>query len=134
MSRAKLRNVWSHLPAWGALLLGGGALISSAQADVKQQSPSRSDLGAHEVVLKIDGDNILISRDGSNFEMLRLGDTLEASHLRKLLRDEASDGRSITVPVGAMIVASGGASGRGSGWKAAQQPNSRLPAKKESGK
>jgi hypothetical protein len=134
MSRAKLRNVWSHLPAWGALLLGGGALISSAQADVKQQPPNQSDLGAHEVVLKVDGDTILISQDGSNFETLRLGDTPEALHLRKLLRDEASDGQSITVPVGSMIVASGGASGRGSGWKPAQQPTSRLPSKKESGK
>ncbi len=134
MSRAKLRNVWSHLPAWGALLLSGGALVGSAQADVRPQSTSQSDPGTHEVVVKIDGDNILISQDGRNFEELRLGDTREALHLRKLLRDEVSDGRSITVPVGSMIVASGGASGRGWGWKSAQQPTSPLTAKKESGK
>jgi hypothetical protein len=132
MSRAKLRKVWSHLPAWGALLLSGGALVGSARADVKPQPPSRSDLGAQEVVVKMDGENILISQDGRHFEQLRLGDTREALHLRKLLRDEASDGRSVTVPVGSMIVASGGASGRG--WKSAQQPTSRLPAKKDSGK
>jgi hypothetical protein len=82
--------------------------------------------------VKIDGDKILISQDGRNCEELRLGDTREALHLRMLLRDEVSDGRSITVPVGSMIVASGGASGRG--WKSGQQPTSRLPANKESGK
>ena len=132
MSRAKLRNVWTYLAAWGALLLGSGALVGGAQADVRPESSSQSDLGTHEVVVKIDGDKILISQDGRNFEELRLGDTCEALHLRMLLRDEVSDGRSITVPVGSMIVASGGASGRG--WKSGQQPTSRLPANKESGK
>jgi hypothetical protein len=126
MSRAKLRNIWSHIPAWAALLLGGGALVSSARADVTPQ-PSET----QNVVLKMDGNDILISRDGRHFEELRLGDTREALHLRKLLRDEAADGRSITVPVGSMIVASGGASGKGWGWKTGQQPASRLPAKKD---
>jgi hypothetical protein len=132
MSRAKLRNIWSHLPAWGALLLSGGALIGGARADVKPQPPSRSDFEAHEVVVKIDGENILISQDGKHFEELHLGDTREALHLRKLLRDEASDGRSATIPVGSMIVASGGASGKGWGWKKpAQQSTS---GKTENGK
>jgi len=134
MSRAKPRNIWSHLPAWGALLLSGGALISGARADVKPQPPSRSDFEAHEVVVKIDGENIFISQDGSNFEELRLGDTREALHLRKLLRDEVSDGRSVTIPVGSMIVASGGASGKGWGWKSGQQSTSRLPGKTEGAK
>jgi hypothetical protein len=134
MSRAKLRNIWSHLPAWGALLLSGGALISGARADVKLQPPSRSDFEAREVVVKIDGENIFISQDGRNFEELRLGDTREALHLRKLLRDEVSDGRSVTIPVGSMIVASGGASGKGWGWKSAQQPTSRPSGKGENAK
>ncbi len=134
MSRAKLRNIWSHLPAWGALLLSGGALIGGARADVKLQPPSQSDFEAHEVVVKIDGENIFISQDGRNFEELCLGDTREALHLRKLLRDEVSDGRSLTIPVGSMIVASGGASGKGLGWKSAQQPTSRPSGKRENGK
>ena len=134
MSRAKPRNVWSKLPAWGALLLSGGALISGARADVKPQTPSRSDFETHEVVVKIDGDNIFISQDGSNFEQLRLGDTREALYLRRLLRDEVSDGRPIAIPVGSMIVASGGASGKGWGWKTGQQPTPPLPGKKEGGK
>ena len=134
MSRAKLRNIWSHLPAWGALLLSGGVLVSGARADVKLQPPSRSDFEAHEVVVKIDGENIFISQDGRNFEELRLGDTREALHLRKLLRDEVSEGRSVTIPVGPMIVASGGASGKGWGWKSAQQPTSQPSGKRENGK
>ncbi len=131
MSRAKLGNIWSLLPAWAALLLGGGALMSSAQADVKQQPQGQPDLATREVVVKTDGENILISQDGRHFEALRLGDTREALHLRKLLQDEASDGQTITIPVGSMIVASGGATGRGWGWKTGQQPASRLPAKKD---
>jgi hypothetical protein len=114
MSRAKLRNLWSHLPAWGALLLSGGALMGGARADVKPEAPSRPDVAAREVVVKMDGDRIFISQDGRRFEELRLGDTREASHLRKLLRNEVSDGRSVTIPVGSMIVASGGATGDGS--------------------
>lgn len=134
MSRAKLRNIWSYLPAWGALLLGGGALIGGARADVKPQPSSPSNLEAHEVVVKIDGENIFISQDGSHFEELRLGNTREAVHLKKLLRDEVSDGRSVTLPVGSMIVASGGASGKGWGWKTAPQPTSNPSGKKENGK
>ena len=129
MSRAKLRNIWSYIPAWAALLLGGGAFVDSARADVSLQPPSRPQ--AHEVVVKLDGNNILISQDGRHFEQLALGDTSEAMHLLKLLRDEASDGRSVTIPTGSMIVASGGATGKGWGWKTGQQPASRLPAKKD---
>lgn len=128
MSRAKLRNIWSYLPAWGALLLSGGALVSGARAD---QPPSRSDLEAREVVVKIDGEKLFISQDGSQFEELRLGDTHESLHLRNLLRDEVSDGQSVTLPVGSMIVASGGAHGKGG--KPPQQPTP-LPGKKENGK
>ncbi len=134
MSRAKLRNIWSHLPAWAALLLGGGTFISGARADIKPQPPSRLDLQAHEVIVKIDGENIFISQDGSHFEVLRLGDTPEASHLRKLLRDEVSDGQAVAIPVGSMIVASGGASGKGWGWKTAPHPTSKPSGKKENGK
>jgi hypothetical protein len=131
MSRAKLRNFWSYIPAWVALLFGGGALMSNAQADVKQPPQGQPDFATREVVVKTDGEHILISQDGSKFEELRLGDSREALHLRKLLRDETSDGRTITVPVGSMIVASGGATGKGWGWKTGQQPASRLPTKKD---
>ena len=127
MLRAKLRKIWPHLPAWGALLLGFGALIGDAQADRPElrpsgtapepSSPSFSKPG--EVAVRIDGENIYISQDGSTFEQLYLGDTPEAAHLRKLLLDEGAARGSVSIPVGAMIVASGG--GGGNGQKPRQQ-------------
>jgi hypothetical protein len=121
MSRAKLRNIWSHLPAWGALLLGFGTLIGDARAERPALGPSgttpepssRSASRADEVVVRIDGEMIYISQDGRRFEELRLGNTPEAAHLKKLLRDEGADGRSVSVSIGSMIVASGGGTGKG---------------------
>ena len=46
-------------------------------------------------------------------EELHLGDTPEAAHLKKLLRDEGADGGSVSIPVGSMIVASGGGGTKG---------------------
>ncbi|HEX5322653.1 MAG TPA: hypothetical protein VFW40_02625 [Capsulimonadaceae bacterium] len=132
MSRANLRNIWSRLPVWGALLLSGGMLIGGARTDAKPQPPGRSDFEAGQVFVKIDGENILISQDGRTFEKLRLGDTREALHLRELLRHEGSDGRTVAIPVGSMIVASGGAHGKGK--KPPQEPISRLHGKRENGK
>lgn len=138
MSRAKLGNILSLLPAWVALLFGGGALMSSAQADQPKPRPpglipdllgqplSRSD----EVVLRLDGENIYLSQDGSAFEELRLGDTPEALHLRKLLRDVGGSGLSVSVPIGSTIVASGGGGTSGWGWK----PKDKTPPSSERGK
>jgi hypothetical protein len=139
MSRAKLRKIWSHLPAWGALLLGFGALIGDARADRPEFRPSgttpepssQSASKSDEVAVRIEGENIYISQDGSTFEELRLGDTPEAAHLKRLLRDEGADGRSVSVPVGSMIVASGGGSGKGEKPK---QQSSRATANTGNGK
>jgi hypothetical protein len=124
MSRAKLKSIWSQLPAWGALVLGFGALlgqdaradrsqIQPSQAAPESQSSKRLASQSDEVAVRLDGETISISQDGRAFEELRLGDTPEAAHLRKLLRDAGADGQSVSVPVGAMIVASGGGSGKG---------------------
>jgi hypothetical protein len=66
-----------------------------------------------EVAIRIEGENIYISQRGSAFEELRLGDTPDAAHLRKLLRGAGAERQSISVPIGSMIVASGGGSGKG---------------------
>ena len=117
MSSARLKKIWSQLPTWAALMLGFGALVAGeAQADRAQLAspeaipePSRQLASKlNEVAVRIEGDNIYISQDGSQFEELRLGDTPEAARLRKMLRDAGAAGQSISVPVGAMIVASGG--------------------------
>jgi hypothetical protein len=137
MSRASLKNVWSRMPAWGALMLGFGVLIGgNARADLQKppeltpdlsgQSPSRSD----EVALRLDGENVYFSQGGGAFEELRLGDTLEAAHLRKLLRDAGGMGQSVSVPIGSTIVAGGG--GGASGW--GSKSKQKTPPRSESGK
>jgi hypothetical protein len=82
-------------------------------------------------VVRIDGENVYISQDGSTFEQLYLGDTLEAAHLRTLLLDEGAARRSVSIPVGAMIVASGGGGGNGQKPK---QHSSRASSNGGSGK
>jgi hypothetical protein len=121
MSRAKLRKIWSGLPAWGALLLGLGTLIGDARADRPELRPSGTPpepssqvaSRAAEVAIRVDGEKIYISQDGNAFEELHLGDTPEAAYLKKLLRDEGADGASMSIPVGSMIVASGGGGTKG---------------------
>jgi hypothetical protein len=137
MSRASLKNVWSRMPAWGALMLGFGVLIGgNARADqpkppeltpdLSGQSRSRSD----EVALRLDGENIYFSQGGGAFEELRFGDTPEAVHLRKLLQDAGGIGQSVSVPIGSTIVAGGG--GSASGWDGKSKHKKRSGA--ESGK
>lgn len=122
MSRASLKNIWSYPPAWGALMLGFGALLAGgARADKSQLPPPEATPESSrrlvskldEVAIRIEGENIYISQRGSAFEELRLGDTPDAAHLRKLLRDAGAVGQSVSVPIGSMIVASGGGSGTG---------------------
>ena len=115
MSREKLKSIWSQLPAWGALLLGFGALLGQdARADAAQvQSSKPQATRSDEVAVRLDGDTVFISQDGRAFEELHLGNTAEAAHLKQLLRDAGAIGQAVSVPVGAMIVASGGGSGKG---------------------
>ncbi len=77
------------------VLIGGNARADQPKPpeltpDLSGQSPSRSD----EVALRLDGENIYFSQGGGAFEELRLGDSLEAVHLRKLLRDAGAHARS----------------------------------------
>jgi hypothetical protein len=130
MSHASLKRIWSQLPAWGAFILGFGALVGGdARADQPKPRPpelipdlsGRSLSRSEEVVLRLDGENIYLSQGGSAFEELRLGDTPEAVHLRKLLRDAGGMGQSVSVPIGSTIVASGGGGASGWGWKSKEK-------------
>jgi hypothetical protein len=131
MSRTNLKNIWSQLPAWGAIVLGFGALLGGeAQADSSQLQPpdetpecsGSSAFKLDDVAMRIEGESIYISQDGSAFEELRLGDTPEAAHLRKLLRDAGAVGQPVSVPVGSTIVASGGGSQYGWRGQSKQKP------------
>jgi hypothetical protein len=137
MSHASLKNVWSRIPGWGALMLGLGVLIGgNARADqgkspewtpdLSGQSPSRSD----EVSLRLNGENIFFSQGGGAFEELRLGNTPEAVYLRKLLRDAGGTGQSVSVPIGSTIVAGGGGGASGWSWKSKKG----TPPRPDSGK
>jgi len=138
MPSAKLKNVGSKLPALGAIALGVGALFAgSAQAERLEAQPIKatpeqsrgSASSANEVAIRIDGNNVYISQNGSLFEQVQLGDTPEAAHLKKLLRDAGADGQSISVPIGATIVASGGGSGKGEKPKEKTSSDKADPAK-----
>ena len=119
MSAAKMKHPWSKLSALGAVVLGT-SLAQVGHADQAQAEPiampettQTTAVGQHEVVLRLEGDCIYISQNGGVFKELRLGDTPEANHLRKLLRETGALQRPVSIPVGATIVASGGASGKG---------------------
>jgi hypothetical protein len=128
MSRANLRTIWSRMPAWGALMLGFGlAMGGSARANQPKPPELTPDLSgpasrSDEVVLRLDGENIYLSQGGGAFEELRLGNTPEAEHLRKLLRDAGGMGQSISVPIGSTIVAGGGGGASGWGCKSKKSP------------
>jgi hypothetical protein len=123
MPREKQKGIWSQLPALGALVLGCGALLglwhearadqSGVQPAPDQQSSKPIAAPSSDVAVRLDGETISISQDGGPFEELRLEDTPEAAYLRTLLRDAGAVGMSVPVPIGAMIVASGGGSGKG---------------------
>src|SRR4051812_13544309 len=100
---ANLKSTWSQLLTWGAVALGFGALLgggtradATATLGEEQGAPSRVD----EVMVKLVGEKVLMSQDGSSFEELRLGDTPEAAHLKKLLRDAGDVEQSVSVPIG----------------------------------
>jgi hypothetical protein len=109
MSSTRVKNLWSKLPLRGALALGLGAFFASGA-----QSPTQAGPSSNDAAIRIDGDAISISQNGGAFEELRLGNTPEAAYLRKLLQEAGAGAHSVTVPVGSMIVASGGGSGKGS--------------------
>jgi hypothetical protein len=58
-------------------------------------------------MLRLDGDRILLSEDGSSFTELRLGDTVEAQRLRRLLAGEEGS----AVRLGPTLLAGSGGCG-----------------------
>jgi hypothetical protein len=117
MSSIEPKKRWLRLPKWGAVLLGFGAFFASdARADKSAVEPpgtaagpaNRGGIGIDEVLIRTEGDRILISRDGSTFNELSLGNSPEAAYFRKLLRDMGTANGDLSIPTGSIIVANGG--------------------------
>jgi hypothetical protein len=120
MSRPILRKSWLRLSQWSALLLGA-VFASSAWGGKPDLQPTGSTAGPRdqssphfgEILIRTEGAKIYVSQDGSGFEELSLGETPDAAALRKLLSDAGAAKAPVSVPIGSIIVASGGGAGDG---------------------
>jgi hypothetical protein len=129
MSRANLKESLFGLSKWVAFILGCGALFAGeTQANKPQTQPIGTvgpanvlGLKSDEVLVRMDGERIYVSQDGSKFKELSLADAPGTAYLKELLRDaNAADGQ-ITVRLGPTIVANGGASHSGAKSKKAKK-------------
>jgi hypothetical protein len=128
MARSSFMLWRLRLPRWTALFLGFGALFAAdAEAGQPENQAGGSAGGAledrgtaGEVVIRAEGGKIYLSENGSGFEELSLTDTPEAAHLLRLLKETGAADSTMTVPVGGIIVAEGGAGFHGP--KPAPQP------------
>ena len=124
---SNLRKSLRRMRKWGALALGFGGLFAvSAAADTPQLqsleagtgSHRQLGLGQHAVMVRLEGEAIYISEREGVFEELSLRDAGQAAYLRELLRETGAAERAVSVPVGSIIVANGGAAQDGNKPKA----------------
>jgi hypothetical protein len=129
MSRANLKQSLFWLSKWVAFILGCGALFAGeAQANKSQIQPvgamgPSNPLGRNcdKVLVRLEGEKIYISQDGSTFRELSLADAPETTYFKELLRDATSADREIAVPLGPIIVANGGGGANGAKAKEAKK-------------
>jgi len=129
MSRANLKKSLFGLSKWVAFILGCGALFAGeAQANKSQIQPlgamgPSNPLGRNsdKVLVRLEGEKIYISQDGSTFTELSLADAPETAYFKELLRDATSADREIAVPLGPIIVANGGGNANGAKAKEAKK-------------
>ena len=124
---SNLRKSLRKLGKWGALALGFGGLFAvNATANTPQLqaldagtgSHRQLGLGQHAVTVRLEGEAIYISEREGVFEELSLRDAGQAAYLRELLRDTGAAEQAVSVPVGSIIVANGGAAQDGNKPKA----------------
>jgi hypothetical protein len=119
MSRANLKESLFGLSKWVAFILGFGALFAGETQANKSQIQSTGAVGpsnlrgldSDEVLLRLEGEKIFVSQDGSKFNELSLADAPATIYLKELLRD--ANTAEITVPLGPIIVANGGSGANG---------------------
>jgi hypothetical protein len=100
---------WLHLPGRVALILGLGALSTAgARADAPE---GHGRAGVGDVLVRSEGGKIYLSQGGEQFQELRLGDTVEARHLRQLLEQNGAAASPAGLRLNPTILAGGGGSG-----------------------
>ena len=127
MSRANLKESLFGLSKWVAFILGCGALFAGeVQANNSQNQPNGAmgpstlrALNSDQVLLRLEGEKIFISHDGSTFKELALADAPTVDYFKALLRDANS--AEIAVPIGPIIVANGGGGANGAKSKEAKK-------------
>jgi hypothetical protein len=127
MSRANLKESLFWLSKWAAFILGCGSLFADGAQASKSQiqpigavGPSNSlGLNSDQVLIRLEGEKIYISQDGSTFRELSLVDAPETTYFKALLRD--ANTAEIAVPVGPIIVANGGSGANGAKSKDAKK-------------
>ena len=100
-----------RLPPLGALVMGFAALFTGGATG--RTPTSTQDQAASELLVKMDGERVLISERGAAFREVLLGSDAEATSLRKLLLEAGAAQRAVTVPTGSFVVANGGGQGPG---------------------
>jgi hypothetical protein len=129
MSRANLKQSLFGLSKWVAFILGCGALFAGEAQANKAQNQSLGTMGpsnslgrnSDQALVRLEGEKIYISHDGSTFRELSLADAPEANYFKQLLRDATSGDREIAVPLGHIIVANGGGGANGAKAKEAKK-------------
>jgi hypothetical protein len=101
---------WLRLPSRGALILGLGALPTTAlQADAPEQNTPTS---FGNVLMRTEGGKIYLSEGGKKFQELQLRDSAEARFLKQLLEQNGT----ATAPAGLLLNPTIFAGGGGTGF------------------
>jgi hypothetical protein len=101
------------LPQLGALFLGCATLFTAEATAAISKSTADRDQAASELLVKMEGEAVLISERGEAFREVSLESDAAAAYLRKLLLEAGAAQRAVTVPAGSFIVANGGGQGPG---------------------
>jgi hypothetical protein len=132
MTPSNLRKRLLRFGKWGALALGFGGLCAADAAAEKSelrafgldaQSSQNRDAGVGAVLVRLQGGMILVSEQGGAFEPLMLKESRHVEQLRRMLDEAGAAEQPVSVPLGAMIVANGGAAGDANKPKAPDADN-----------